>query len=267
MGRKLPLSSSPAIAFGSVFLLLFVFYVIYETKSWSGDPSSQQKLNSVKFAGDSKYATPSGTGRSAMLTLKNDESHSMRYITGGTAGSTKRTFILIHGGSKLQQNAEYWEPHFQFLSSFGQFYAVDCFGHGASTGSPSSEKDVAAIKQLISEQGINDHIVFIARSAGGAKLMRLLEDADIAAKVDRLILIAPASVGPTTVPAAVKDKKVLLFWAEKDPVISEQRADLVASSFDDVSISQRKRFTVARRTDLRAVIRKKTRLSGYKVYF
>lgn len=73
----------------------------------------------------------------------------------------------------------------------------------------------------------------------------------------RLILIAPASVGPTTVPAAVKDKKVLLFWAEKDPVISEQRADLVASSFDDVSISQRKGFTVARRTDLRAVIRKK----------
>ncbi|KAJ8907929.1 hypothetical protein NDN08_008032 [Rhodosorus marinus] len=189
---------------------------------------------SAANTGDSKYISPPGTGRSAMLSLTSDGSYSMRYITGGTAGSTKPTFILIHGASQ-RQNAEYWEPHFQLLSSFGQFYALDCFGHGSSTGSPSGEKDVAAIKQLISEQGINDHIVFIARSAGGTKLMRVLQDEEVAAKVDRLILIAPASVGPKTVPATVKGKKVLLFWAEKDPVISEQNADLVASSFDDVT--------------------------------
>eukprot|EP00189_Rhodosorus_marinus_P009385 CAMPEP_0184753230 /NCGR_PEP_ID=MMETSP0315-20130426/43992_1 /TAXON_ID=101924 /ORGANISM="Rhodosorus marinus, Strain UTEX LB 2760" /LENGTH=296 /DNA_ID=CAMNT_0027232599 /DNA_START=807 /DNA_END=1695 /DNA_ORIENTATION=- len=227
------MSASPAIAFGSVFLLLFVFYVIYETTSWSGDPSTQQKLNKVNFAGDSKYVSPPGTGRSAMLTLRGDGSHSMRYITGGTAGSKKPTFILIHGASS-KQNAEYWEPNFQLLSSFGQFYALDCFGHGSSTGSPSSEKDVVAIKELIAEEGINDDIVFVARSAGGAKLMRVLEDEEIAAKVDRLILIAPA-IAQTTVPAAAKGKKVLLFWAEKDPVISERNADLVASSFNEVT--------------------------------
>jgi len=50
----------------------------------------------------------------------------------------------------------------------------------------------------------------------------------------RLILIAPA-IAQTTVPAAAKGKKVLLFWAEKDPVISERNADLVASSFNEVT--------------------------------
>jgi len=190
-----------------------------------------EQMTSKSDAGDTKDAKTEATE----IRVKHD-GYEMQVLTGGTRSADKPVFVLIHGGHRQLQNAEFWRKHFGLLAELGQFFAVSCLGHGTSVPGPEDDKDTSLPQVEMLEKLVTEHIfkgekegkrkvVVIGRSWGGSLTMELVSKHPD--WLDRLVLIAPA-VQPNAVyraPASVRQTPTLLCWAEQDPTVPFSRAD------------------------------------------
>jgi pimeloyl-ACP methyl ester carboxylesterase len=108
--------------------------------------------------------------------------------------------VLIHGlGASLFS----WRDTVPKLSKYFTTYAIDLLGFGDSPAPTcfTIQAQVAAVGKFIAEQKLKEPII-IGHSMGGTISLQLAVDAskNIAPKLSKLVLIAPAAPSPATAP-------------------------------------------------------------------
>lgn len=162
----------------------------------------------------------------------------VRSLQGGPHSAFE--FVLVHGGDRVRQNAEYWQPHFAFFTEHGWMQALDLLGHGDAK--PGAADDAADVTQADQEAALAAVLaappaghakrVVVARSWGAAVLYGALATLPADAPVHAVVLIAPAVNPRTFAPVAwAAGLPTLIVWAHEDSTVPYVRARHVEKAF------------------------------------
>ncbi|MHA1414843.1 MAG: alpha/beta fold hydrolase [Candidatus Heimdallarchaeaceae archaeon] len=154
-----------------------------------------------------------------------NENHSLHYLK---IGESENAIILIHGGDRKFQNAQYWTPFFHDLSNSFTVFAIDLLGHGDSISGESLaqsqrvpiETQIEVLKKFSDKVLINyEKKIWVGRSYGANVVLHFTNK--YPEVVTHLSLIAPAvsSTFVENLSDTVKNKPLMLFWAENDPIV------------------------------------------------
>jgi len=161
----------------------------------------------------------------------------------------KIAFLLVHGGSKQNQDAAHWKPHAQFFSELGLYCAVDLLGHGNSVPGKESSlrvtvgENLKALHTVMEETLKGKQVIVVARSAGGVYGFNLAKR--YPSQVKGLVLIAPGyqeeQLGQ--LPTAVINMPTLLFWSQNDQVMPFHRSEMLLQTLRSSRLISYERVT------------------------
>ena len=171
------------------------------------------------------------------------ENLSLHYLK---LGESKDAIILIHGGDRKFQNAQYWTPLFHDLSNSFTVFAIDLLGHGSSVlGGSQVQSQRASIEiQIEALRKFNDKVllnyekkIWVGRSYGANVVLHFAHK--YPEIVTHLSLIAPAvsSALVENICDLVKKKPLMLFWAENDPIVPFSNNHLFIKHFANCKLA------------------------------